>query len=206
MSPLIRNASLAGATIFALAAASALAGCVAGATKPTSTGWTTLIDGKGGERGWVAWGDANWHRTGGVLTADHGDGVLLSPSTYANLDLRVEFWTERDTNSGVFIRCTDPKNVTPTNCYEANLFDSRPYEEFSTGSIVTVAKPPKPMAAGGRWSHIEIHAEGRHLRVTLNGELAIDTQVDRVSAGAIGIQYRSGGAVKFRRVEIRPLP
>jgi hypothetical protein len=154
----------------------------------------------------VPWGDANWHRDGGVLTADHGDGVLLSPRIYANFELRVEFWTERDTNSGVFIRCTDPKNVTPTNCYEANLFDSRPYADFATGSIVTVAKPPAPMFAGGRWSHIDIRAEGPRLVVTLNGESAIDTQVDRVAAGAIGIQYRSGGPVKFRRVEIRPLP
>jgi hypothetical protein len=141
-----------------------------------------------------------------VLTADHGDGVLLSPKDYANLELRVDFWTERDTNSGIFIRCTDPKNVTLTTCYEANLFDSRPYAEFATGSIVTVAKPPAPMFAGGRWSHIDIRAEGPRLVVTLNGESAIDTQVDRVAAGAIGIQYRSGGPVKFRRVDIRPLP
>ena len=183
-----------------------LAACTPAATKPSSGGWITLIDAKGGEQGWVPWGDANWHRSDGVLTADHGDGVLLSPKDYANLDLRVEFWTERDTNSGIFIRCTDRKSVTPTTCYEANLFDSRPYADYATGSIVAVAKPAAPMFAGGRWSQIEVRAEGRHLVVTLNGEPAIDTQVDRVAAGAIGIQYRSGGAVKFRRVEIRPLP
>jgi hypothetical protein len=187
-------------------AACTLAGCSPFIAKPGASGWITLIDDRGGERGWIPWGDANWHRAGGVLTADHGDGVLLSPTAYANLELRVDFRTEHDTNSGIFIRCTDRKNVTPGNCYEANLFDSRPYADYATGSIVTVAKPPAPMTAGGRWSHIEIRAEGRHLVVTLNGEPAIDTLVDRVAAGAVGIQYRSGGPVKFRRVEIRPLP
>jgi hypothetical protein len=187
-------------------AACTLAGCSPFIAKPGSSGWVTLIDDKGGEQDWIPWGDANWHRAGDVLTADHGDGVLLSPAAYADFELRVDFRTEHDTNSGIFIRCTDRKNVTPTSCYEANLFDSRAYEDYATGSIVTVAKPPAPMTAGGRWSHIEIRAEGQRLVVTLNGKPAIDTQVDRVAAGAIGIQYRSGGPVKFRRVEIRSLP
>jgi hypothetical protein len=186
--------------------AGALASCTPVATRSSQAGWITLIDERGGEHGWIPWGGANWHRADGVLTADQGDGVLLSPGTYANLELRVDFWTERDTNSGIFIRCTDRKNVTPTNCYEANLFDSRPFADYATGSIVTVARPAGPMFASGRWSHIEVRADGRHLVVTLNGEPAVDTQVDRVAAGAIGIQYRSGGPVKFRRVEIRPLP
>jgi hypothetical protein len=30
------------------------------------------------------------------------------------------------TNSGVFIRCTDPNKITATNAYEVNIFDQRP--------------------------------------------------------------------------------
>lgn len=187
-----------------VAGALALAGCAT--TPPASAGWTTLLDAKGGEAGWGPWGNANWRRADGVLTAAQGDGVLLSPKDYANLELRVDFWTGHDTNSGVFIRCTDRKNVLPTNCYEINLFDTRPYDDYATGSIVTVAKPAKPMFAGERWSHLEIRAEGRHLVVRLNGELAIDTQVERVAAGAIGVQYRAGAPVKFRRLDVKVLP
>jgi len=182
--------------------ASLLVACSPVATKPSPGGWITLIDAKGGEQGWVPWGDANWHRSDGVLTADHGDGVLLSPKDYANLDLRVEFWTERDTNSGIFIRCTDPQKITAVNAYEVNIFDKRPDPSFGTGAIVGVAQVSPMPHAGGRWNTFEIIARGPVFTVALNGVRTVDAVRDaRLPTGRIALQY-GGCVVKFRRVEI----
>ena len=44
-----------------------------------------------------------------LLVADNGNGFMVSKNDYGDFDLRVEFWIEAKTNSGVFIRCTDPE-------------------------------------------------------------------------------------------------
>ena len=38
----------------------------------------------------------------------------------------VEFWASDDANSGIFIRCQNPKQITDRSCYEVNIFDQRP--------------------------------------------------------------------------------
>ena len=47
----------------------------------------------------------------GVVIADNGNGFLVSKTAYADFQLRAEFWLEDKTNSGIFIRCTDPNSV-----------------------------------------------------------------------------------------------
>src|SRR5437879_10674660 len=106
----------------------------------SDAGWTTLIDGATGLANWNRVGDANWRAEGGAIVADKGKGgFLVSKNSYKDFQIRAEFWADHTTNSGIFIRGTDPKAITATNAYEANIYDRRPDPSSGTGGIGHVA-------------------------------------------------------------------
>jgi hypothetical protein len=177
-------------------------------------GWTALFNGRD-LTGFDRLGDANWRIEDGAIVADRGNGLLVTQQSFGDFELRTEFWVDTATNSGIFIRATDPANVTSTNAYEVNLWDERPEPKFGTGAIVGVA-PVDPMPrAGGRWSVFEITAKGDRFTVILNGQKTVDGARDAKHAtGRIALQHGDGlkdaqgvvndrGVVRFRKVEIR---
>ncbi len=180
-----------------------LTGSSGGLLGQTSGGWTTLFDGTSLE-GWRQLGDANWEIVEGAAQADRGRGFLVSESSYDDFHLKLEFWVDPDANSGIFIRCSDPNEVTDANSYEVNIFDKRPDQDYQTGGIVNVAKPTSVIDSGNRWNTYEIVAEGANLRVTLNGTVTVDIEDRKFSGGPFALQY-AAGTVKFRNVQIRPL-
>jgi len=111
--------------------------------------WTVLLNGKSLEN-WNTVGDANWTVAEGVVQADKGSGFLVTPASYRDFQITLEFWVSEDANSGVFLRCTDPKAITQTNAYEVNIFDKRPDQSYRTGGIVDVAKPASVIQTGGK--------------------------------------------------------
>src|SRR5438093_10871771 len=133
----------------------------AAAQANTSAGWTTLFDGKS-LVSFNTIGDANWRLMDGVVQADKGNGYLVTKNSYADFQLKVEFWVDDDANSGVFLRCEDPKTITAMNAYEVNIYDKRPDPTYGTGAIVDVAKPLTALKAGGKWNTYEITAQGAH--------------------------------------------
>jgi hypothetical protein len=166
-------------------------------------GFTTLLDGKSLE-GWNPVGDANWSVVDGAVQATTGTGFLVTPVPYGDFQLTAEVWVDAEANSGIFIRCGDPKNIGAMSCYEVNIFDQRPDPAYRTGAIVNVAKPSAMINAGGRWNTMEITAQGTHLMVTLNGTKTADAQDKTHARGHIALQ-RSAGTVKWRNVRIRTL-
>jgi 3-keto-disaccharide hydrolase len=167
-------------------------------------GWKTLFDGSN-LNNWEPIGNANWRLVNGIVQADLGNGYLVSKEDYADFDLRAEFWVDATANSGIFIRCTDPKRITAMNAYEVNIFDTRPDPSYGTGAIVNVAKVSPMPKAGNQWNVYEITAKGPRFTVTLNGIRTVDGAQDNQHAkGRIGLQYGQG-IVKFRKVEVRPL-
>ena len=175
------------------------------AAAQAEAGWITLFDGKNLDN-WSPIGTANWKLgEDGLVVADSGNGFLVSKDSYKDFEVRVEFWLEERTNSGVFIRCTDPKSVSGKTAYEVNVFDKRPDPSYGTGAIVDTAKvDPMPHAAG-KWNTYEITAQGPHLVAILNGQKTADVQDSKhLNAGPIALQYGSG-VVKFRLVKIKAL-
>src|SRR5260370_3976575 len=115
-------------------------------------GWITLLDStKMGDWEWV--GKANWAMKAGALTADKLDGkdlsYLVTKGSYKDFQIRAEFWTDEEANSGIFIRCDQSKKIDSKICYEVNIFDKRPDPSYGTGAIVDVAKVD-PMPKDGR--------------------------------------------------------
>ena len=178
------------------------------------SGWITLIDGERGLDNWARIGDANWRPEGNAIVADKGKaGYLVSKTAYKDFEIRAEFWAATDTNSGIFIRCSDPVKIGSATCYEVNIWDIRPEPKFGTGAIVDHAAVPVPLVhkVGGRWSTYEITAKGPQLTVKLNGVQTVSIQDDKHASGPFALQYGSGvkgapgGVIKWRKVQIRPL-
>jgi Domain of Unknown Function (DUF1080) len=167
-------------------------------------GWTTLFDGKS-LNGWNRVGDANWEIVEGAVQATKGStSFLVTSGSYDNFQITLEFWASDDANSGVFIRCQDPKDITAMNAYEVNIYDKRPDPAYRTGAIVDVAKPMVNLDAGGRWNTFEITAQGTKLIVVMNGMKTVDVDHKGHARGPIALQY-GAGTVRFRNVRIRTL-
>ena len=168
-------------------------------------GWTTLIDGSKGLENWNRVGDANWRAEDGAIIADKGKGgYLVSKNSYKDFRIRAEFWADHTTNSGVFLRCTDPNQITATNAYEVNIYDQRPEPSYGTGAIVNVAKVSPMPKAGGKWNTYDITAKGPKMTVVLNGVKVVDVEDTKHAEGPIALQY-GAGTVKFRNVRIRSM-
>ena len=166
-------------------------------------GWTVLFDGTS-LKGWNVVGDANWELADGAVQATRGTGFLVTPASYGDFQLTLEFWVSEDANSGVFIRAQDPKNIAAANSYEVNIYDRRPDPAYRTGAIVDVAKPMVNLDTGGRWNTYEITAQGTKLTVILNGTRTVEVDDKRYARGPIALQY-GAGTVKFRNVRIRTM-
>jgi len=163
--------------------------------------WKTLFDGKSLD-GWTPIGNANWKLAEGAVQADMGTGFLVSKDSYGDFELRTEIWVNDEANSGVFIRCSNPKEITAMNAYEVNIFDKRPDQAYRTGAIVDVAKPSAMVNAGGKWNTLVITAKGARMTVALNGTQTVDVQNAAHARGPVALQY-GAGIVKFRKVEVR---
>lgn len=168
-----------------------------------SDNMTTLFDGESLQN-WDQIGDADWRLRNGYVEGSGEAGFLVTQRSYKDYRLTVEFWTDGPANSGVFIRCEDPQNVTASNCYEVNVYDTRPDPTYRTGSIVNVAAPMAQIDAANQWNRFEILAQGSHLEVILNGVETVNTDNDQLDAGYIALQYGTG-VVRFREVRIQEL-
>ena len=168
-----------------------------------AAGFTTLFNGSN-LNAFNAIGNANWSVADGVVQANMGTGFLVTKATYGDFQIKLEFWVDDDANSGVFIRCSNPQEITAMNAYEVNIFDKRPDQAYRTGGIVDVAKPSSIINTGGKWNTYEITAQGPRMIVTLNGTRTVDVQHSGHARGPVALQY-GAGIVKFRNVQIRPM-
>ena len=175
--------------------------------KAQEAGWITLFDGKDLEQ-WDQVGKSNWHLADGAAIAekmeDKEAGYLVSKKPYKDFVLRVEFWPSDDANSGIYFRCLDAKKITDRTCYEANIFDQRPDPSYGTGAITRYVEINQMPKAGGKWNTFEITAKGRDITVVLNGQKTAELRNGMFDEGSIALQH-GAGAIKFRKVEIKPL-
>ena len=178
------------------------------ALQPTSvvagqSDFKTILDGTS-LKGWDVVGNANWTVVDGAVQATTGMGYLVTPASYTDFQITADFWVTDDANSGVFIRCQDPKTISSANAYEVNIFDTRPDQSYRTGAIVDVAKPLAVVHTGGKWNTIDITARGPRMTVLINGQKMVDVQDTKHTRGPIALQY-GAGTVKFKNVRLRTL-
>lgn len=186
-----------------------LSGCAAtdqkvvASSPPNGSGWIALIDGTN-LNAFLPVGNANIRLDNGVAQAELGTGYLWTKKPYQNFELSAELYVDSVANSGIMIRCSDPKKIGSATCYEFNVWDARPDPTYATGAIVNVSKVTDFPKTINRWNTLLIRANGPHLEFTVNGVKTADIQDSKMpNSGAIALQF--DGFVKFRNVWIRPL-
>jgi len=174
----------------------------------TGSGWVSLFDGKAIGDEWDRVGETNWRVEDGAIVADKRTSKdtahLVTKAKYKDFQIYAEFWSSDDANSGIFIRCQDPKKIGANSCYEVNIFDQRKDPTYGTGAIVNFAEVNPMPKAGGKWNTFEITAKGRQITVVLNGQKTVDLHNGLFAEGQFTLQHGEG-VIKFRKVAIKPL-
>ena len=182
----------------------AAVGAIGAANSQTPAAWGTLLNGTNGLQNFEQAGNANWRVMEDGIGADLGNGFLVTKESYKDFRIVAEIWTDERANSGIFIRCQDPEDPGADSCYEVNVFDTRPGQEYATGGIVNTARViGGPHRAAGKWNTLEIVARGPQLTVTFNGMKTAEVMDNKHGQGRVALQY-GAGRVKFRKFEIQP--
>ena len=149
---------------FALAAGLFIAGFAAMHAAPpasgqTGPGWIQLFDGKT-LNGWDQVGAANWRVEDGAIVADkstanpgapQAGGHLVTKNSYKNHMIYAEFWTDENANSGIFVRCKDPKASAPgpaTRSTSSTRARTRPTAPARSSISPKSSRCPRPPASG----------------------------------------------------------
>lgn len=117
-------------------------------------------------------GGEHWSMADGVLVAkDHE--TLWTKDSYANFVLDLEFKVANESNSGVFLRSDNIKDVL--GALEIQVHDSTDGTKYGmVGAIYDAMPPTKNMAKPvGEWNHFTITCNGDLVSVVFNGEEVI---------------------------------
>jgi hypothetical protein len=219
---------------FALTAALAFFGCV-GATgvnaapknHPNTAGWQTLYaadlsnaDLKPGEWTW---------ENGTLFAKDHN--TLWTKKSYGNFILDLEFKVTKESNSGVFLRSGNIKDVLAA--LEIQVHENTDGALYGmVGAIYNAQPPSKDMAKPvGEWNRFTITCNGSRVSLIFNGEEVFDADLnnwkeprknpdgtankfakalkDYSRSGPLGLQGLHGKAqapVWYRNLKIKELP
>lgn len=155
---------------------------------------------------WLIEGDANWEFHDNELVGNivNGAGFVMTQQTYKDFVLEMEFRPDSTINSGVFIRCKN-YDINSTDCYEINIWDSRPEQNYRTGAIVNKSVPLAVVETIEKWNTYKIKTENSHIQVWINGILTADINDKALIEGYIGLQAMGTGEIRFRNVKIKSL-
>ena len=181
-----------------IASGVALGLCLAGCAANPDPGVDSTLD------AWRQTGNVAWRFSDNGAAAGPAApaGYLVSPEQYRGLTLVVEFWIEDDTNSGIFVRCQDPERITPDNCYEVNIWDNHPVQDFRTGSIVKRQLPLAHVDSLLKWTECRITLKRESLIVMMNDVVTARLEDANLAEGFIALQYAGKGEVRFRNLRL----
>jgi hypothetical protein len=178
-----------GLWFFILACVLAPQNALAGADEE---GFVALFPNDGAPGGWVVreWNDlakpakgAVWTLKDGVLNSSPRRGNwLMSEKEYADFILELEIKLPELGNSGIALRA--PMHGDPAfDGMELQVADLRynPKAKDSelTGGIYRAIAPSKQVYRPTEWNKFHIELRGSHLKVTLNGEVIQDVDLDK---------------------------
>ena len=170
----------------------------------TSRAQSPLFDGVSLD-GWQSIGGAEWFVDDGSIVGTGGNGYLATEAVYDNYRLKLDFSVDAATNSGVFLQCQDREDISPLTCYEINIWDEHPRQEYRTGAIVTLEPPLEKIDTVGRWNHYDILVTDVKISVMLNGVLVSKLESPEKSSGFIALQRNTRGQARFRSLRLQPL-
>ena len=184
----------------------------------TLKGWT-LVEKSGSGRGYVV-------ENGSLVCPADGGGNLLTDKEFANFIFRFEFRMEPGGNNGVGIRAPLTGDVAYSGMeiqildHDHERYKGRLKPTQRHGSIYDVFPAEgEALKPAGQWNEEEIMADGRRIKITLNGKVLVDANLDSVTDPAVlkkhpGLARTSGRIgflghgtrVEFRNLRVKELP
>ena len=135
--------------------------------------------------------------------SESATGFLVSPRAYRNFEMNLDFMPDETVNSGILIGCKDPNSINLDNCYEINIWDDHPNQEFRTGAIVLHGSPPlTQIESKTKWNSYRITFHDKRIIVWLNEQLTAETISAEPRSGFVALQS-IGGKVQFRNLKIK---
>jgi hypothetical protein len=143
------------------------------ADHPDTSGWKALFAPDLSD----ATEPGKWSMEDGVLVAKDHD-TLWTKEAYADFILDLEFKVAKESNSGVFLRSGNPKNVLAA--LEIQVHDSTDSSKYGMVGAIYDAKPPtKSMAKPvGEWNRFTITCKDSLVSVIFNGEEVIHADLN----------------------------
>jgi len=213
--------------LVAAVAAAALTACV---TTQHDPGFVSLFDGKT-LTGWTLVGQhgAGYGVTNGAIyCALGGGGNLFTEKEFDDFILRLEFKLEDGSNNGVGIRAPLGGDAAYLGMEIQILEDGaadrgkwgplRP-EQYHGSIYGVVAAKRGALKPPGQWNTEEITAQGRHIKVVVNGKTVVDANLNEVTnvesirqhpglfrpRGHIGFLGHND-YLEFRNIRVKALP
>ena len=149
----------------------------------------------GGDIDWV-YEDQSW-----VGKVDSSTIYLATNNIYMDFELTLEFHPDSTINSGVFVRCEN-KELSPDDCYELNIWDLHPNQDFRTGSIVKMALPLAKVETINKWNTYKIRCEKDRIQAWVNNILTVDMEDNAHQDGFILLQAAGKGEIGFRNIKL----
>lgn len=143
------------------------------ADHPDTTGWKDLFAPDLSNSA----APGKWSFTSGELVAgDHE--TLWTKDSYANFILDLEFKVAKESNSGVFLRSSNTKNVL--GALEIQVHENTDGSKYGmVGAIYDAMPPSKSMAKPvGEWNHFTITCKDSLVSVVFNGEEVIHADLN----------------------------
>lgn len=156
---------------------------------------------------WEQFGEAEWQFSDGELVGEVANGkagFVMTDQSYDNFILELEFMPDQNINSGVYFRC-GKKDINIEDCYELNIWDSNPNQDYRTGALVTKSNALEIVDTTDKWNTYKVKAEDGHIQAWVNGILTTDITDTSLSEGYIGLQALGSGKIKFRKISIKEL-
>ena len=168
----------------------------------------------------------SWAWENHVLVAK-GGGDIWTKESYGDVAVMLEFRTAKDSNSGVFLRCTDPVNWLQNSMEIQILQGAETDRKHNTGALYDCLEPREDIPIhAGEWYRYVITAKGRIITVSLNGEDILKADLskwtephrnpdgtpnkfdhaykDMPLSGRVGLQYH-GSPIEFRNLFVERL-
>ncbi|MDH7501273.1 MAG: DUF1080 domain-containing protein [Verrucomicrobiota bacterium] len=190
-------------------------------------GFTSLFDGRT-LSGWKlvgGHGPGYIVRDGCIVCPADGGGNLFTEREYSDFVFRFEFKLSPGGNNGIGIRAPYEGDAAYVGM-EIQVLDDYA-DQYKTlypwqyhGSVYGVVPAKRgALKKAGEWNEEEIVAQGRHIKVTVNGQVIVDADLNQVAdpeviqkhpgmfrpKGHIGFLGHSSH-VEFRNIRIRELP
>ncbi len=160
-------------------------------------------------------------KDGVIETVGVPTGYLRTKKVYSNYLLHVEWrYTEKPTNSGVFMHTNGPDQIWPAH-FQAQLkvdnagdliVNAVGEKATAADSVYLGTEKVKPIALklhesnekNGEWNSFDITCKGNTIEVKVNGLLQNKVVNCSMNSGSIGLQAE-GSKIQFRNIWIEKL-